>query len=150
MPTQQQVKISPKKSMLKNVLNFAIFIHLHRYLRCCPECRLKRVEKSSKIISIPKLGYFFGFSIPRVAMFGSGLDRNGFVKNLLWDKHSPFVVEKMFPGQFEGNTSVLFDHSNRNLFFLSKLCSKIIFTHLNVCKVLQIYFKLILLHIQFY
>ena len=89
--------------MLKNVLNFAIFIYLHRYLRCCPECRLKRVEKSSKIISIPKLGYFFGFSIPRVAMFGSGLDRNGFVKNLLWDKHSPFVVEKMFPGQFEGN-----------------------------------------------
>lgn len=71
------------------------------YLQCCPECRIKR-EKTSMLPSLPKLGFYFGFSNPKVAMFGSGLDRNGFVKKLLWDKHSPFVVQKMFPGQFEG------------------------------------------------
>lgn len=72
------------------------------YLRCCPECRVKRNNKSSRMISIQRLGFYFGLTTPRIAMFGSGLDRNNFVKKLLWDKHSPFVVQKMFPGQFEG------------------------------------------------
>ena len=54
------------------------------------------------MISIQRLGFYFGLTTPRIAMFGSGLDRNNFVKKLLWDKHSPFVVQKMFPGQFEG------------------------------------------------
>lgn len=37
-------------------------------------------------------------------MFGPGLesDTKGLVRQLLWDKTSPFEVTGMFPGQFEG------------------------------------------------
>lgn len=74
---------------------------LPRFLRCCPECRLKR-EYGQSIRQIPNLSFYFGISIPKVVMFGSGLDNSGFVKSLLWDKKSPFTVKKMFPGKFDG------------------------------------------------
>jgi len=74
------------------------------YLKCCPECRYLR--KSIQFPThLPKLSYFFGFSTPRIVMFGSGMDSSGLVRRVLWDQRSPFTVKGMFPGQFEGTGS---------------------------------------------
>ncbi|XP_012563417.2 uncharacterized protein LOC101240962 isoform X1 [Hydra vulgaris] len=70
------------------------------YIRCCPENN--KVNNSNIHLSFTSLSYYFGFSTPRIVMFGSGLNSKGLVKRLLWDKQSPFTVKGMFPGQFEG------------------------------------------------
>jgi len=73
------------------------------YIKCCPEYRRYNSKYSINFPKqIPNLRYYFGFSIPRVVMFGSGLDSSGLVRGLLWSKGSPFVVKGMFPGQFDG------------------------------------------------
>lgn len=78
------------------------------YLRCCPECRsLRKTRESFKSIvfyNLQNLSSFFKKRSPRLVMFGPGLesDTKGLVRELLWDKKSPFEVTGMFPGQFEG------------------------------------------------
>ena len=73
-----------------------------RYLKCCPECRCRSKTSINFPTQIPKLKYFFGFAVPRIVMFGAGLDSSGLVKRILWNKVSPFEVKGMFPGQFGG------------------------------------------------
>ena len=83
-------------------------LFLGRYLRCCPECRsLRKTRESFKSIvfyNLQNLSSFFKKRSPRLVMFGPGLesDTKGLVRELLWDKKSPFEVTGMFPGQFEG------------------------------------------------
>lgn len=72
------------------------------YLKCCPESRQLSKASIQFPTQIPNLSYFFGFSVPRIVMFGSGLDSSGLVKRILWDQRSPFSVKGMFPGQFDG------------------------------------------------
>lgn len=97
------------------------------YLRCCPECRsLRKTRESFKSIvfyNLQHLSSFFKRKSPHLVMFGPGLesDTKGLVRQLLWDKKSPFEVTGMFPGQFEGigsGVQLSFENMELNLITL--------------------------------
>lgn len=56
------------------------------------------------------MSFFLGFSIPRVVMFGPGLESetSGIVKKIFSGPTSPFMVKGMFPGQFDGEKLISF------------------------------------------
>ena len=75
-------------------------VFIFRYLKCCPDCRFSASRTKFTIPKhMPKLRFYFGFSTPRIAMFGSGLDSTSFVKDLMSKETSPFKIKGMFPGQ---------------------------------------------------
>lgn len=92
------------------------------YLSCCPECRTQR-QKTNFKFHIPRISFYFGLSVPRVVMFGPGLESetSGIVKNIFSDPNSPCSIKGMFPGQFEGigsGVSLQFDGGLINLITL--------------------------------
>lgn len=81
-------------------LSYFQVVFIFRYLKCCPDCRLSASRTKFALPKhMPKLRFYFGFSTPRIAMFGSGVDSSSFVKDLISKETSPFKIKGMFPGQ---------------------------------------------------
>eukprot|EP00794_Sanderia_malayensis_P008143 gene8143-9013_t len=90
------------------------------YLNCCPDCG-KQKQKSNFRFHLPKFSFYFGFSVPKVVMFGPGLESktSGIVRKMFSD--SMFTIKGMFPGEFEGTgsgVSLQFDGGMMNLITL--------------------------------
>lgn len=93
------------------------------YVKCCPEFR--SIEKESiaarAFQQFLKMRVSFGFSVPRIIMFGSGLNDTGLVSRIMTDPSSPFTVQGMFPGRFDGmgsGVTLRYDEGTINLITL--------------------------------
>lgn len=75
------------------------------YLKCSPEFQKSMRQSNSAFHHVSSmLKYFVPKKVPKVAMFGPGLEQStsGIVRRMLYEDNTTFNRIAMFPGQFEG------------------------------------------------
>ncbi|CAL1543841.1 unnamed protein product [Lymnaea stagnalis] len=75
------------------------------YLKCSPEFQKSMRQSNSAFHQVSSmLKYFVPKKVPKVAMFGPGLEQStsGIVRHMLYEDNTIFNRIAMFPGQFEG------------------------------------------------
>ncbi|BFY99993.1 hypothetical protein BsWGS_03033 [Bradybaena similaris] len=101
-----------KWSQISHVTNPRMYLEINSewsckeiYLRCSPDFsrHLRQVHSTFHHVS-SLLKYLLPKKIPKVAMFGPGLEQStsGIVRRILYEENQIFTRVAMFPGQFDG------------------------------------------------
>ncbi|KAH9515362.1 hypothetical protein Btru_014251 [Bulinus truncatus] len=75
------------------------------YLKCSPEFQKQLRRSNSTFHQVSSvLKYFVPKKVPKVAMFGPGLEQStsSIVRHMLYEENPTFIRTAMFPGQFDG------------------------------------------------
>ncbi|XP_013078974.2 F-box only protein 4-like [Biomphalaria glabrata] len=75
------------------------------YLKCSPEFQKQLRQSNSTFHQVSSvLKYFVPKKVPKVAMFGPGLEQStsAIVRRMLYEDNPTFLRTAMFPGQFDG------------------------------------------------
>ncbi|ESO06798.1 hypothetical protein HELRODRAFT_170819 [Helobdella robusta] len=75
------------------------------YMSCCPSLKRQKLPLMHQITkALRSLAYMINKKVPKLAMFGPGLESKGtkLVRNLLQDRTNLFEFISLFPGRFEG------------------------------------------------